>query len=359
MRSIECTARRRLPIAWLLTLLLTAVAAPGQAAGWRLGGVLPVEDGLVGRWSYSGAWVLPVGDACVESGEAEPAYAVNRGLERRQDGSISHQGADLCNRRAGGVVRAAANGVVARSASAPDGYGVYVVLAHRLESGEAYTVYAHLAPGSVRVREGEVVAAAEPIGRVGRSGNASTDHLHFEVRVPGDLEARWERARIVDPMAFVNARRSCRAADTSWARPFLEWAERAALIPAAAEADVRLSRWRWWSMLIRVARHDIGRLPEDAADLRRALLDLGLIGENPRDADGAPSWKELSRDLARLAGRGFRVPAIDASLLLPALDRLPADGRRGSRPLTLAQACLALAAERGRGAAPAAELTDR
>ena len=57
------------------------------------------------------------------------------------------------------------------------GYGLTVLLEH----GRGWqTVYAHLQSTDVRV--GQLVHAGDGIGRVGRSGSASTDHLHVELR---------------------------------------------------------------------------------------------------------------------------------------------------------------------------------
>lgn len=58
-----------------------------------------------------------------------------------------------------------------------DGYGLTVLLEH----GRGWqTVYAHLQ--SAEIRPGALVKAGEPLGRVGRSGSASTNHLHVELR---------------------------------------------------------------------------------------------------------------------------------------------------------------------------------
>jgi hypothetical protein len=44
-----------------------------------------------------------------------------------------------------------------------------------------YGLYAHLKPGSVRVRAGETVRRGQVLGLVGTSGNSSEPHLHFHV----------------------------------------------------------------------------------------------------------------------------------------------------------------------------------
>ena len=45
-----------------------------------------------------------------------------------------------------------------------------------------YLLYAHMKPGSVRVREGERVRRGQMLGKLGNSGNSATPHLHFQVR---------------------------------------------------------------------------------------------------------------------------------------------------------------------------------
>ena len=72
------------------------------------------------------------------------------------------------------------------------GYGLTVLLEH----GRGWqTVYAHLQSSNVRV--GQLVHAGDRIGRVGRSGSASTDHLHVELR---RLEGRQAFALDLGPL---------------------------------------------------------------------------------------------------------------------------------------------------------------
>lgn len=52
--------------------------------------------------------------------------------------------------------------------------------------GGRYAFYAHLIPGSVRVRAGQRVRRGEVLGRLGNSGNSVGPHLHFHV---GDAPA--------------------------------------------------------------------------------------------------------------------------------------------------------------------------
>ncbi len=102
---------------------------------------------------------------------------VSSGFGNRSGGR--HEGIDILA-PAGTEVRAASRGLVEYAGSGMRGYGNAVILDH----GEGIsTLYGHLA--TIRVQSGETVAAGAVIGTVGRSGNATTRHLHFELRVDG------------------------------------------------------------------------------------------------------------------------------------------------------------------------------
>jgi murein DD-endopeptidase MepM/ murein hydrolase activator NlpD len=230
----------RLAVAWSLALALASIApstsraadAPADAAAdaephpSRLGGVLDWSPRLERRWPWAATWLFPVGDSlspCRDEPEGTMGYRMTRGVSLGENGTPVHYGADLSNRRPGGIVRAVANGVVvsARRVSTGD-YGLLVVIAHRLpDRSVAYSVYAHLRPKSLRVKPGEVVRAGQAIARVGRSGRATTDHLHFEIRRPSDLDERWEKTRPVDPVAFVTARFPAPRTEGTWPDGYL------------------------------------------------------------------------------------------------------------------------------------------
>lgn len=50
----------------------------------------------------------------------------------------------------------------------------------RLDSGH-YALYAHLQPGSLRVRQGDRVGRGQVLGLLGNSGNSDGPHLHFQI----------------------------------------------------------------------------------------------------------------------------------------------------------------------------------
>jgi murein DD-endopeptidase MepM/ murein hydrolase activator NlpD len=44
-----------------------------------------------------------------------------------------------------------------------------------------YAFYAHMQPGSVRVKVGQKVKVGQPLGLLGNSGNSDAPHLHFHI----------------------------------------------------------------------------------------------------------------------------------------------------------------------------------
>jgi lipoprotein NlpD len=102
--------------------------------------------------------------------------AVTSPFGRRRSGW--HRGIDIKAER-GEVVFAAARGVVMVSDREPR-YGRVVKIEHE---GGFVTVYAHNEENLVE--PGVRVEAGDPIATIGRTGRATTDHLHFEIRRNG------------------------------------------------------------------------------------------------------------------------------------------------------------------------------
>jgi hypothetical protein len=94
-------------------------------------------------------------------------------------GTGFHPGLDL-TAPAGTPVGAAWPGRVIFAAFDPGGYGKLVEVAH---GSGVVSMYAHLSSFSVGV--GQKVASGTQLGRVGRTGEATGPHLHFEVRIRG------------------------------------------------------------------------------------------------------------------------------------------------------------------------------
>ena len=117
---------------------------------------------------------------------------ISSGFGRRS--GRMHEGIDILAPE-GTAVRAAGYGVVLYAGDELRGYGNAVVLDH---GDGVTTLYAHLR--DFRVESGDVVAKGNVIGTVGDTGNATTTHLHFELRLEEEeLDPRLYLEMTEDP----------------------------------------------------------------------------------------------------------------------------------------------------------------
>lgn len=243
----------------LFAAALATVAMTGAPALTRFATATSADTAV----PIAGAFVYPVGDELdftkPHDGEGygyyiSDPYLAQRGRKKQR----THYGADLANGRGGSPVRAIASGIVVvsdanamikvrvnqkvrvpvivdgkrvyKTSTRPrttfkwrTGWGNYVVVRHILPSGETvHSLYGHLMPKSILVKRGDIVAASQPIGRVGRTGRATSSHLHIEIRkvIPADPdelvdeeaiedeptpeERRFSSLQTVDPLVFLD-----------------------------------------------------------------------------------------------------------------------------------------------------------
>ncbi|MFT4211498.1 MAG: M23 family metallopeptidase [Microbacterium sp.] len=109
---------------------------------------------------------------------------IGRGL------SSTHQGVDLLGAY-GTYEYAAAAGTVTKAGYYGD-YGNVVFIQSTINGQSVVTTYAHMS--TIIATVGETVSAGQLIGLMGMTGNATANHLHFEVRINGT---------IVDPLAWL------------------------------------------------------------------------------------------------------------------------------------------------------------
>lgn len=129
----------------------------------------------------------------------------------RSDGHQLHEGIDILwtqRDRKGeptDPVTAAADGTVAyvNRKSGLSNYGIYLIVRHRIEGLEVFTLYAHLASVREDLRPGSPVKAGDGLGVMGRSTNTKTRittdraHLHFEITlVASERYATWHEANL-------------------------------------------------------------------------------------------------------------------------------------------------------------------
>jgi peptidoglycan LD-endopeptidase LytH len=96
-------------------------------------------------------------------------------------------------------VMATADGTVVYFSTKPSlsNYGNYIVLRHRIEGIEIYSLYAHLSAVRPGLKVGDAIKAGEVLGTMGRTSNAEViakwrAHVHFELDLlVNDSFAAW------------------------------------------------------------------------------------------------------------------------------------------------------------------------
>ena len=142
------------------------------------------EDDATGGESngVTGEWVYPTDrEATTETSPFGPR------------GGTEHRGMDIAGPE-GTPLYAARDGKVT-AAGAADGFGQWIIIQHEIDGEQVDTVYGHMWPDGVLVKEGDEVKGGDHIGDMGNNGQSSGPHLHFEI---------WEGGRLnggtaVDP----------------------------------------------------------------------------------------------------------------------------------------------------------------
>jgi murein DD-endopeptidase MepM/ murein hydrolase activator NlpD len=166
--------------------VLAAMTALGGATGATAlgagsGGVAPGGTAGTSTTAASSSGTFPI--------RGHHTYGDGLGAGR------GHQGQDLLA-KCGKPVVAALSGRVSY-VSYHSAAGNYVVI--HGSAGNPDTVYMHLSERA-SVRRGEKLATGDSLGRVGRTGDASACHLHFEMwSSPG-----WEKGgSLIDPVPYL------------------------------------------------------------------------------------------------------------------------------------------------------------
>lgn len=107
---------------------------------------------------------------------------VSLALSRRSQGLHGFNGVDIAAKKGTPIV-APADGVVLYMRDDNgyhEGYGKYVIIQSTIDGNRVQFILAHM--NEVDVTIGQTVSRGQKIGEVGRTGNSTGDHLHFEVR---------------------------------------------------------------------------------------------------------------------------------------------------------------------------------
>ncbi|MGA1835311.1 M23 family metallopeptidase [Herbiconiux sp. 11R-BC] len=142
---------------------------------------LPVSSGA-SEGGYGGAQCQAGSDSVPESAAFSPVYPdgykLSDGFGPRAEGF--HKGVDMLN-GPGVPVHAIADGVVIAASGNGGTGGVYLSIAHKVGGQPLCSMYMHFLDGSLTVGVGSLVVAGQVIGLTGRTGNATTEHTHFEL----------------------------------------------------------------------------------------------------------------------------------------------------------------------------------
>lgn len=139
---------------------------------------LPPLCGFGGLPVGSGETVRPVADITPSSGFGSRTHPIT--------GETSFHGGTDYAEPEGSPIYAFAEGVVV-AAGAADGFGQWIVIDHNLNGQKVSSVYGHMWPQDLLVKEGQHVRAGQQIARVGNNGHSTGAHLHFELWRGGRL----------------------------------------------------------------------------------------------------------------------------------------------------------------------------
>lgn len=85
------------------------------------------------------------------------------------------------------------------------GFGHYVVVLHKIGKDYYTSLYAHMKPGSVKVKAGQKIEAGTVLGIMGTSGMSTGIHLHWEIWKGKSHGWSADGKGFVEPISFVDA----------------------------------------------------------------------------------------------------------------------------------------------------------
>jgi murein DD-endopeptidase MepM/ murein hydrolase activator NlpD len=171
--------------AWKASLAASSPQASRDAFSAELstvGAVVTPGDGQLG-WPFP--FVSPI------------SYGYGPRVAPMEGASTFHQGVDF-DPGNGTPIQIIGAGTVTKIVTNPhDGLGVHVIVDHGMIDGHhVESWYCEMAPGSIKVTQGQKVKLGDIVGNVGVSGISTGAHLHFELHLDG---------KPVDPIAWLTA----------------------------------------------------------------------------------------------------------------------------------------------------------
>lgn len=81
-----------------------------------------------------------------------------------------------------------------------NGYGKYGIVEHKCNGSFFYTWYCHL--DNVYVSEGMTILKGKAVGEIGKTGNVTGEHIHFNLQVPNYGLSGYIVADVVNPLPY-------------------------------------------------------------------------------------------------------------------------------------------------------------
>lgn len=146
-----------------------------------------LADATVQPVEAAGEFMWPA-DGTITSGFRPPNRPNHHGIDIAKSGTVP--------------IYASAAGTVSRSYLSSS-YGEVVFIKHTINGVNYETVYAHMRSGSRTVKEGDKVAKGARLGYMGATGDATGQHLHFELHRPS-----WniDKSNAVNPLNYLPSR---------------------------------------------------------------------------------------------------------------------------------------------------------
>ncbi len=164
----------------------------GDIPGLYGGGKTGFGSGATGEVNAEG-WAYPTTSEAITTSPFGPR------------GGAPHNGVDLA--QPGGAldkpIFAARDGEVIAAGPA-DGFGQWIVLRHEVDGKRVDTVYGHMYPDGVFVKQGETVTAGQEIAKIGNNGQSTGPHLHFEIWDNGH-SSLGGTGRPIDPAEIIES----------------------------------------------------------------------------------------------------------------------------------------------------------
>ena len=199
-RTGRGASRVRVPARTKLAVALGVGSAvfAGVFGASRLEPLLADEGAIPVAHAGAGAGGERLGPGVAPAVAAEPVYPVNGDFDYGEAdarfgasrGGRPHEGQDVFA-KAGTELVAVDTGMIVDEASADSAYsggrGNFIAIYSEID--DRTYVYFHMKQRSA-LREGDQVAAGDPVGAVGCTGSCWGNHLHFEVRLGRGVEGK-------------------------------------------------------------------------------------------------------------------------------------------------------------------------